>query len=605
MVNTVRLYYNTGFNFENIPDSPDLLNTCFHRDLEGHWDYQDFFLSSLKLKVNWNFINNVDYIKYGNAYYFVVGITMHNENNAEVHLELDALTSMGGAENLEYITGIITRAHATDDTMFSNIIDEPVGCSEELQITAQTTTSGGDYAQEGGLTLVASTVDLSVDLENTIRTDYIDVVGASAELLIPTAPPTSKQTKIYYTAPDGTTYSDGDTDVYNVPFGYYDLSKDLTKKNLRILRSLGLETAALYSYVVPGDYANAGYATEEDPLNPGSTIVSNRITRLDGQRSTKNGDSFKSNYSNIKNNKTYSMYNYYVVRSNTSGDTKEYKATELGLNNSSTTPTFVVTADPQYGGCAYCSPLRFKGATIKNPTFESVQSLAWYDIPIAYTNLSGEYLYNNDYKLKVVGIGTETTNSLFNLGGSLLGGVGDMGNLGAQVNYDPTAQPGKNYTTTPISAGSVNAMLGVGTSALSFASKANTLLYKAQKVDAEYAQNKVIAPSLTAMPVKGLQRVLPNDFTIYHITPTAKDIRQIDKYFTYYGYAQPNIVFDKSYLTGRQYFNYLKCTNCKIMRDSNSDPFGIGIKSKAEQQLNNGVRIWHTLPQDVEANPII
>lgn len=591
MVNSIRLFYNTGFNFENVPDSPDLLNTCFHRDLEGHWEYQDFFLSSLKVKIDWNMVNNADYLKFGRGYYFITGITMINENNAEIHLELDALTTMGGANNLEYITGIITRAHTNDDSLFSNVIDEPIGCSEELEIVGQTETSSGNYASQGGYALVASTVDLSTDLSESAYTDYISVGGVgSAQVIIPEAPPTSPQTKVFYTSPNGTTYSDSDAGLinYSVPFGYYDLSKDLTKKNLRILRSFGLETAAVYAFVLPGDYASIGYASGEDG-------VSNRVSRLEGQRIVNSATSFKENYSNIKNNKTFAMYNYYVVRSNTSGDMKKYNATDLGLNSSDVTPSFIITADPQYGGCAYCTPQNYKGITINNPTYESVQSLAWYDLPICYTNMSGQYLYANDYNTKVMGLGVEAKNLEYNVLSSVVpGAASTYSDTGANLMSGGTGgSSALNYGT------------GLISTAFSTAAKANTLLYKAQKLDTEYAQNKVVAPELSCEPVRGLQRVLPNNFTIYHITPTAKDIAQIDKYFTYYGYAQPNIVFDKSYLSGRQYFNYVKCANTKIMRDSNSDPFGIGIKTKAEEQLNGGVRIWHVLPQQVSSNPIV
>lgn len=588
MISSVRLYYNTGFNFENIPDSPALLDTCFYRDLEGHWEYQDFFLSSLKLNVKWDTINNVDYIKFGRGYYFVVGITMLNENNAEVHLELDALTSMGGAANLDYITGIITRAHTNDDSLFSNVIDEPIGCSEELEIVGQKETTSGDYASQGGFSLVASTVDLSTDLSESAYIDYISVGDvASAQVIIPEAPPTSPQTKVYYKSPNGTTYSDGDAGLinYNVPFGYYDLSKDLTKNNLRILRSFGLETAALYAYVLPGDYASVGYASSESGAN-------NRIARLEGQRIVNSATGYNENYSNIQNNKTYSMYNYYVVRSNTSGDMKKYDAKDLGLNSSDTTPNFIITADPQYGGCAYCTPEKYRGVTINNPTYESVQSLAWYDLPISYTNMSGQYLYGNDYNTKIMGLAVETENLKYNVAGSAL--TGGIDSYSQSVNN--ISAGGSSMTNYGVN------MIG---NLFTTAAKANTLMYKAQKLDTEYAQNKVVAPSLSCEPVRGLQRVLPNNFTIYHIAPTAKDIAQIDKYFTYYGYAQPNIVFDKSYLSGRQYFNYLKCTNCKIMRNSNADPFGIGIKTKAEEQLNNGIRIWHVLPQQVNSNPIV
>lgn len=590
MVNNVVLYYNTGFNASNIPDSPDVLNNAFHREIEGHWDYQDFFLNSLQLKINWGLINNVDYIKFGNAYYFVDGIKMINENNAEVYLTLDALTSMGGVKNLDYITGIITRAHAKTDDMFSNNVDEPVGCSEALEITATDTI--GPPNNNNMKAVVVSTVNLEAELNSDT---YKESISFSSQLgtetgsvSIPKAPPISQTTDIEYIGPDETVYTEGG--VGKAPLGYYNFNTDICKRNIDFLRSYGLETAALYAYCIPEYYINA--------TSGGNTFFS-KISN--GVPITHATQSFKGGYpEGIKNNKTYSMYNYYIVRSNTSGDMKEYDSCDLGLNNVSEAPEFMITADVQYKGRPYCTPKRYRGSVINNPTYESVKGLEWYDIPIAYTQMSGSQLYENQYRTNVAGLGVQTANLFWNTLGSSIPSQGTFKGVGESYKdeYGHTVHD-------PMSTGAASYGTGMIQNLMTTKAKANTLIYKAEKTDIEYAENKVVAPELSTSPVLGLQRVLPNNFTIYHVKPTNADVLQIDKFFTWYGYAQPNIVFDKSYITGRQYFNYIKCSNTKILRNSSSDPYGLGVKTMGEAQLNNGVRIWHTLPTDVDSNPIV
>lgn len=588
---SVRLYYNTGFdNPIDIPDSPALLDSCFYRDISGHWNYQDFYLNEVKINCTYDIVKNAEYIKYGNAYYKITNINMINENCASLSLDLDALTSMGGPSHLNYDDGIITRAHCLDDTLFSNICEEPIGCREELKLEDLGVIGGAGSDDE--YTIIVSPVALNIaDPEaNAQSITFYDGLG-NATVDVPKCPIQSPSTEVALTLPNGTKQYD------SKQLGYYMLGHSasddvLLNKNLDYLRSLGLESAVLYCYNVPEDYIHSNITT-----------IGPYIEHIQGNliRGTAQGANIKNGYSNIQNNKTYYMFNSFIIRSNTSGDMKEYKASELWdsthFNNLSAQINFNVLADPQYGGRPYCFPEYYHGEKLNNPTYQSVAGLQWYDLPIVYTRASGERFNYNNYKLNEGGIKlnamsdpkTGISRHLRKLEQATgLGNYMDLGGLTGSMD------PSKVNDYGIFSTGSAASMYGGLT-------KTD---YKLTSAEIEYEQSRVVAPELSSTPAQGLQRFIKNDFELYRMRPSDRDISAIDKYFTMFGYAQPNIVFDKAYLSGRQNFNYIKCSGVKITRDSISDPFGLAVKAKAEEQLNNSVRIWHTLPHKITSNPI-
>ena len=119
----------------------------------------------------------------------------------------------------------------------------------------------------------------------------------------------------------------------------------------------------------------------------------------------------------------------------------------------------------------------------------------------------------------------------------------------------------------------------------------------------ELAKRKITVPELSTQPMTGLDSVFGEGLTCEMIGPTANDLRRFDNYFDRYGYAMAGTVFNKAYLSGREYCNYIQASDVHIISDDNN--FGLATVQEAERQLNNGVRIWHTKPQDFTHNYIV
>ena len=93
MLATVTLYKNTGFNKDNIPDGPGVLPAG--TQMNNHVFLQKKGLGYFDLEGEYSDVQNVDYVKIDNEFYFVTSFEMLNENCARMFLEVDAVTTIG------------------------------------------------------------------------------------------------------------------------------------------------------------------------------------------------------------------------------------------------------------------------------------------------------------------------------------------------------------------------------------------------------------------------------------------------------------------------------------------------------------------------------
>ena len=583
-----RLYFNTGFEPGNVPDSPGLLNNCSYLDLEAHWSYQDYYLASLDVKATYDQIKNADYLKYGNGYYYVVGSRMANENTATLILEPDDLTTCGGPLALNYNGGIVQQAHDRSDDYLRNTIDPGIGCSQILRARVRT-----QDVSINGWNIVASTLDLSTypaKSANSVHNAYVfkTDVGITpdedAKVIVPVSGlPLAKPTNI------------GSGEMTTAGFGYYNADNVTVKANIKFLRDLGIEGAILYTYMVPkqavthGDYGHISKISVAGPSS--SSNLSTSIT---------------SDYSGgYRNKKTYTTYSKYTLQSILSGDSVNFDVGDIADGTSINFSTFM---DGQYGGRLYCFPSYFKGnrASSNNLTNISrgVKSLPWKDYPIAFDTMSGSRYAANEYAMAK---GDYDRAGYGEIWKGITAGAGATDSFGKGGLKDPAgliSGLGSFLRETGLGVmGNVSGM--VDTLGGNMAGNLNTRMYNLSKARAEYAQKQIIAPDLTCSPALGLQNVVAQQFALYHLFPTDRDLERIDNYYTQYGYPQGNCTFDKSMLSGRREFNYIQVSDIEIVRGGGAANVGIGVRRGAEAQLAAGVRIWHTLPHTVTSNPIV
>lgn len=591
-----RLYYKTGLTVGNVPESPALLETASHIDLNAHWDYQDYFLGKLDVEATYEQVKNADYLKYGNAYYFVVSIGMINENTARLTLQIDALTTLGGPLALNYEGGVVKQAHvqSSKDSYFYNTIQPNIGLSQILVAKGKT-----GNVKVGGKCIIASTLDLSVypakemDDNNLKAYRFKTDVGISgdpeAEVVIPEGLPIAKSTAL----------KKGEKSVMTTAgFGYYDASNAVVKKNLQFARDLGTEGCILYSYMVPGEILKNGLEIDEHGY-----VKSMKLTNsFDGSSYMFDEIDITEDYSkNYKNKKTYTTYSTYTLQSILSGDSHTYDPADIVSPFNNRKINFVKLADPQYGGRIYVYPQNYKGSSTDYNIGMGVKGLPWKDYPIAFSSPSGSQFITNSYAQQK---GDISRNKFSDVAGAEQSIMTNIMGIGATL---ANSNPSEIATVGQLMGGTL--LNPTGASAFAFRQSAafldgpiinnpagnlDTVSYKLAKARADYAEAQVIAPDLTCSPCFGLQNIITSQFMVWHLYPSKTDLDRIDKYYTEYGYPMGNCVFDKSMLTGHANFNYIEVSDITIKSSSYNDA-GIAILTQAENQMT-GVRIWHKLP---------
>lgn len=587
-----RLYYNTGFNVGNTPGNTSILNNANYLDLEAHWDYQDFFLENLKLKCTYDNVKNADYLKYGDAYYWITGIRMINTNTAELMLSLDALASMGGAKSLSYTSGMLKRAHPLNDNDFDNTLTEPVSTQRSLQI-AGTVVEAGPSApdhQEVYLSTLSLDQEIKVDDNGNIAplhgsaTTYTTLAGMGEEVgsvIVPNSPKACSGSQVngHFITSCGY-YADqtGHTGINTI------------RNNIAYLRSLGLEQAVIACYDLPKYYGTLNHDTGKNHL---ASITQKPNTNIPAQAWNAGTSSASKQWKKSKY-----MINKYVVVSRLTGEVKTYNAKDVCRYNNDyiSAPLFMLGCDANLNGKPYLWSRYFDGQDNGNRfNANGICGMEWLNLPITVYGASGSLWVNNDYIRNTAQVATDTERLGYNSIKSIVGNVGNLigANKGKQLgdtNYPLfTASQGQ---------GLINFTGGVIDTSVNTYLNGKALQIKAEKLDTDFTKETEFAlPSVSGSPAKGLQLVIPNGFYIYHYVADNKDITKFDEFFTKYGYAQ-DCVFDKAYLTDHWNLGYvyIQTSDIHIGRTGKANDAGIAVKNLAESQLDGGIRIWDRLP---------
>lgn len=575
-----RLYYNTGLRVGQVIDDPSKMDSWSYRDFDVHVGLQDFFLTSFKLKADWDDVKNADYMKYGDAYYWITP-TMLNENCAEIFCQLDALTSIGGPLAQEYISGTLTRAHPLVISDMSNTCEEPVKPSSILKAVIHpiTFTAGGNET----LTVVASTVKLddpNVSLSPNVEQDalvFSGQIGLSSTdkyvVAIPKAPAAATSTII---GAFGTSYN-------SVGYGLYDAGNATVKKNLEYIRSLGLSEAILFSYTIPKNAISISKSADGHIIS----IYGTNSPWVSGA-SVSAGVS-PANYT-VKYYKTHLTERSFTIRGRLSGDIKNFKACEI-VDPYTVQPgsliTFYYATDPQYQGTTYCAPGTYYGASDDLTRIaQAAKGLPWKDTPISIGATGTREAWNQ--RALALGEYHGGLSRAISQGGSIGGIVGNLANYG-----------GQGLATNVL--GLISTLTGAAGLTKSGPMNMDPDSYEKAKLEMAYAQSQVQAPELTTSPALGLQNYLDNTFDIIELRPYDNDLINIDKFYARYGYAQPNIPFTKNYLNSRPDFNYIEGHGIHIAPTAAAN-YGKSIVEAAEAQLNGGCTIWHVKPNQNASN---
>lgn len=556
MIATVRCYYNTGLTVSNCLDSYLSLDTLGfdYRDFPNVAIKQDRGLINIRLSTSYENIKDADYCRINNVCYWVTSVVMLNDNVADVQLQQDYLTTVG-VSNFDIVAGWCRRRCVTDDTPFSNTIDEPFNPQNILEVDfgSEIKPSTGS---ENCLQIVVATVDL-LNLDKLADAYKENTFGE--HVLVPKLPVLGSNNTNYIMNIDGTEKS------ADIPATCaYNALNSTVRDAMGQLRSLGIESAIVQSYNLPANYCG------------GISASDTRFSLIKGIHETK-PSSLKPMYNKgvYKNNKVYSgQFQRFVIGSKITGINKEFRPEDVAENVLSDlySVTWVLESNPMYNGYPILRPDNYHGS--KNSFYiAAVNGAQWLNAPISYNGVSGQDLIIRGWE-------QQTASTMLS---SLLPSFGQTAN--SMYNTYSNNQYERNYWGDLRDTGINN----IQTPYITLPNISNMVF-------GQMSNNMALTNSMTVRPdvqfsvIPTLQNYVGNYFIEYRYRLSASDMSRFDDFLTQFGYAVDEPL-TKDCFTGRTNFNYIVADSVNI---KSSAP--LYLREGVINQLQSGVRIWHKKP---------
>lgn len=620
---STRLYLDTGFSYENIPDSASLLNNPNVKfiDVDAVWLYQNQEQGVIRVKSTFDNIYPVDYCRIGSSsYYFVTNVTMINPNTAELSLVIDAITTIGLNNITDNLAGgWCTRRCVTDDTLFNNCIDEDFVPTQPLENDTQDI-----KISNNGILAIVSSIDLSKVGELLSQGYKNTIESTSVDVSVPTVPAINfKYTKITidYQGLKLTRELVGKR-MYLVGITDGDTQDNMLIYALTTVWSLGLFDAIAGIYYLPiGEKGTGSNFTYDATLNIGDDLFWISELTVHGGFFKLDRIPFKWNTPNVKNNKVFATkYNTYRLISMVSGNEANYYAGDIYDNlNNPDAPNIAINIDGSDNGTSYAKPEYIRGVDLSQTSkkFEIMRDAVtggdWVSLNYNQPRPKGMIKTLKSLYLS-------RANTVLNIPSKILPNL-SLPNLSKNGNiyesmtmpYSPSSSlvsqqqiaggaidqvspiTGYNYFGNPRIGGFGNILGGIS----GLIDSGVGLLANSQEI-----ANAVIQSPETWFPIDNtLSLFYGNSYYIIRERLSDEDTLKFDKYLTMYGY-KVNEPLTKECFYGRQYFNYIKAEGINI-KTINRVP--LRLKQIAIEQLQGGIRIWHTLVNSnaYNNNPIV
>lgn len=632
MTGTVTVYFNTGFNGVDIPASAAVLANASQKSYSDvYFMREDIDKPSIKIKDSYDNLCAVDYCAIttpanGTSYFFAVPSAL-SKGVTLLSLDLDALLTMGGASNLNYISGWQERGHIAkaDDKLFDNIAAEDWRPSQPLENHDMTTLRMTSSVNDD-LDIVISNIDLGVVGQNDdvqkVMSGKIDPTDPDAVMYWPEMPVPSTATAFYmwdYLNSDNMNFKIPNTAAYNV-------ENTTVKQGLKNLFSAG-QLQLQNSYKIPKEYV-------------GSVVVDGqgRYTSITGNHAEKVLSEIPFEYGmggyTPKNKKVYATYRQIALCAIGSGD-MIVKSPEDLYDGSSIAPTIRLWADMASTGKPYARWGYIKGSVI--PFSDCVKGLQWANNQLVMEGASGSMWNAINTSFANQQLERSKEQNLFNLSGTLQGGsyqaqimaneaqrasVHGLGEI-ASLMMTPLTSGGGAKTASERMANRAMANINAGISGMQTGydlmidarnlgvnldqlnlqmsqAKGNNALAN-QQIQQQINQNnigliksnQVIAPTVSFTPEQNLGLYGYNYFVAFQTIKSLDDLKSEDMYYQRYGYNGLHRPLTQQCFNERQYYCYVQAFDVNL---KGSREYGLRVRNKAISQLNAGVRVWKVLP---------
>lgn len=621
---SIHLYKNTGFNTYNCPDGPGVvlrISSSNTVTCDSVWLLQDL-VGKIKVKATWDDVKDVDYCQINSAFYIVTNVTMSNENTAILDLQFDPIGTIGILQ-IDIINGWCTRRHVANDELFSNNLEEGYTPLEEM--TVDTTYLDHRIGLNLELDLLSSTIDLSQTFD--VAKSFTDQ-QSKLSVSVPLIKGVTRETKTNLAY-----YGGWQTKTLPSTLLYMPNASPISPANIRnalsAVWSLGLTDAITSSYTItwPADRIDFEFQDGDVVTTKFGELVSIGLRPA----TVALPDSFNyiwtvPNYT-IKNNKVFSgQYNKYAAISIANGASINYDANDLYYSGE-TFPTFLVIGDPAPDGCTYLVPKYYHNKELQSgfPLYGGLKGGTWVNNQLTFSGREGGMVSAELYQMQLQQQRLSRTGTFFK-------GLEDVLTMPLRVASSPfTSTPQApaidwDNTYQELSRGWATAgydnygpkqfMKEFGGSsgfpAVDMSGLANSLYTnpaKAKLAQQQLELSQGISQNLNAPKIyfpfgSNLNTYFGNGFYGIRSRLSDNDTIRFDKFLTAFGYAT-NAPFDKSAFNCREHFNYVQVSdlNFKIKSGNN---YGVRVRNMLEQILNNGIRIWHELPnkEAFDDNPI-
>lgn len=614
MRGTVTVYFNTGFGGINIPKKPSVLFTAQSKVYPGiYYVREDLDKPYIVLKDSYSNLRDVDYVRLETidendattiCYYFAIP-KADAKGTTTLYLSLDALTTLGGASELEYTSGWETRGHISkaDDTLFGNTAAEDFVPSKPLL-----TVSAGEVNPATGVGTdikpIISGINLTKLALNVADNEAEVIKGVLAGepvMYLPklTAPET--RTKYYR---QGSAVGGYATEFEWPSFAAYEGTGEITRNGLAKLFSFG-QLQIQGSYAVPGKWVG-GIGSESGASLPDG--VFGKLYGITENVRTSVLYKIAGSYT-PKNNKVHALYRNVTLANIGSGGMNTQPIYNLFKPGTAETEAIYVSMwsdlTPAGKPCA-----RFKDI-LSDPYLygDVVEGLQWMNSQLSFEGASGS-LWNSidagmrqqSYSREEAKLNYELAKAAINTPREVAGELyrdpfATAARLGAGAIAGKFLAPGGiNY------GGTSNLDVGAQFSGGALAALQDTSVSQQfsrqelnQRINAnrigEIKSNAVVAPTNYFSPQPNLASYGLDGFAIYETRMQESDLVALDRYFQRYGYTGLNRPLTKDCFNARQYYTYVQAFDVNI-----KSTFGKRIREAAIAQLNAGVRAWAVLP---------